>query len=213
MKKIVKESEIKINQKREEKIKQKELEKIYFQDSEKNEIKKENDRKKILNKIKSVGDYNKNEKTKKILEKMKNDIKEEDEKINMYILTRKKIEDEKELEAKKRKIQEIKEYQEYLDNQIEEKKKEKSFEKMLYREQGRIWNIDSEKYRIEQKKIKEKLKLNGIRNGEILRKQIEYINNKKMKKNSMSAAEYSLNKKEINNIIDSIENEKVKESV
>ena len=84
---------------------------------------------------------------------------------------------------------------------------------MLYREQGRIWNIDSEKYRLEQKKIKEKLKLNGIRNGEILRKQIEYINNKKMKKNSMSAAEYSLNKKEINNIIDSIENEKMKESV
>ena len=150
MKKIVKESEIKINQKREEKIKQKELEKIYYQDLEKNEIKKENDRKKILNKIKSVGDYNKNEKTKQILEKMKNDIKEEDEKINMYILTRKKIEDEKELEAKKRKIQEIKEYQEYLDNQIEEKKKEKSFEKMLYREQGRIWNIDSEKYRLKQ---------------------------------------------------------------
>ena len=96
MKKIVKESEIKISQKREEKIKQKELEKIYYQDLEKNEIKKENDRKKILNKIKSVGDYNKNEKTKQILEKMKNDIKEEDEKINMYILTRKKIEDEKE---------------------------------------------------------------------------------------------------------------------
>ena len=79
MKKIVKESEIKINQKREEKIKQKELEKIYYQDLEKNEIKKENDRKKILNKIKSVGDYNKNEKTKQILEKMKNDIKGEDE--------------------------------------------------------------------------------------------------------------------------------------
>ena len=213
MKKIVKESEIKINQKREEKIKQKELEKIYYQDLEKNEIKKENDRKKILNKIKSVGDYNKNEKTKQILEKMKNDIKEEDEKINMYILTRKKIEDEKELEAKKRKIQEIKEYQEFLDNQSEEKKKEKSFEKMLYREQGRIWNIDSEKYKLEQKKIKEKIKINGIRNGEKLRKQIEYINKKKMKKNSMSAAEYSLNKKEINNIIDSIENEKVKESV
>ena len=32
------------------------------------------------------------------------------EEINMYILTRKKIEDEKELEAKKRKIQEIKEF-------------------------------------------------------------------------------------------------------
>ena len=79
------------------------------------------------------------------------------------------------------------------------------FEKMLIREQGKIWNDDSEKYREEQKIIEERIRMNGIKNGEILRKQIEFNNNRKMKKNSMSSAEYSLNKQEINKIIDSME--------
>ena len=76
---------------------------------------------------------------------------------------------------------------------------------MLIREQGKIWNDDSEKYREEQKIIEERIRMNGIKNGEILRKQIEYNNNRKIKKNSMSSAEYSLNKQEINKIIDSME--------
>ena len=204
MKKILKESEAKINQKKEEKLKQKELDKIFTQNLEIAEKKKDNERAKILNKIKSVGDYQQNDKTKNILEKMKQDLEEEDEKMKQFIKARKKIEDEKEEEAKKRKLEIRKELRKFLDNQIEEKKKEKEFEKMLIREQGKIWNDDSEKFREEQKLIEQKIKMNEIKNGEILRKQIEENNNRKMKKNSMSSAEYSLNKQEINKIIDSM---------
>ena len=202
MKKIIQDSEARIAQKHLEKKKQ--------NDSEINERKKENERTKILNKIKSVGDYHQNAQTKKILEKMKNDLEEEDKKLNEYIKARKQIEDMKEEEKKKRKIQIRQELRNYLDNQIKEKKKEIEFEKMLTREQGRIWDIDSKKYNLEQKLIEDKIKMNGIKNGEILRRQIEYNNKRKMKKNSMSSAEYSINKNEINKFIDTLEKEKNK---
>ena len=212
MKKIMKETENLINQKKEEKLRQKEQDQIYYQDAEKNEIKKENERTKILNKIKSVGDYSQNEKTKRILEKMQKDFEEEEEKLKQFIINRKKLDDLKEEENKKRKIQIRNEFKQYLDNQIEEKKKEKEFEKYLMREQGRIWKIDSELYQKEQQLIEEKIKMLGLKNGEILRKQIEYNNKRKMKKNSMSPTEYSMNKNEINKIIDNIEKEQIKEN-
>ena len=213
MKKIIKDSENRINQKKEEKLKQREQEKQFSQDLEKNEIKKQNGKNKILNKIKSVGDYQQNEQTKKILEKMQKDLKEEDEKIKMYILNKKKMEDLKEEENKKRKIQMRKELKSYLDMQIKEKMKEKEFEKMLWREQGKIWNLDSEKYKTEQKLLEDKIRMDGLKHGEILRKQIEDNNKRKMKKNSMSSAEYSLNKNEINKIIENMEKEKGKEKI
>ena len=208
MKKLLMDSEKLVNQRKEEKLKQKEKDKIYTKDLEKTENQKANKRSQILNKIKSVGDYQQNETTKKILEKMQQDLKEEDEKLKLFLKNKKKMEELKDEENKKRKIQIRKELRDYLENQIEEKKKEKEFEKMLWREQGRIWDIDSEKYKTEQKQIEENLRMNGIKSGEILRKQIEDNIKRKMKKNSMSAAEYSLNKKEINKIIESMENEK-----
>ena len=208
MKKMMEENENKIRKKEEDKIKEKEKQKIYSQDLEKTEIKKENERKKILNKIKSVGDYQSNEKIQKILEKMQQDLDEEDQKLNNFIKNRKKLEDMKMEEEKKKKLEIRKELRFYLDNQIQEKKREKEFEKMLYREQGRIWNMDSEKYRKEQKSIEERIKLMQKRNGEILRKQIENNDKRKKKKNGMNITEISLNKKEINKIIDSMDKEK-----
>ncbi len=208
MKKMMEENENKIRKKEEDKIKEKQKQKIYSQDLEKTEIKKENERKKILNKIKSVGDYQSNEKIQKILEKMQQDLDEEDQKLNNFIKNRKKLEDMKMEEEKKKKLEIRKELKFYLDNQIQEKKREKEFEKMLYREQGRIWNMDSEKYRKEQKSIEERIKLMQKRNGEILRKQIENNDKRKKKKNGMNITEISLNKKEINKIIDSMDKEK-----
>ena len=89
---------------------------------------------------------------------MQQDLDEEDQKLNNFIKNRKKLEDMKMEEEKKKKLEIRKELKFYLDNQIQEKKREKEFEKMLYREQGRIWNIDSEKYRKEQKSIEERIK-------------------------------------------------------
>ena len=92
---------------------------------------------------------------------MQKDLKEEDEKIKTYILNKKKMEDLKEEENNKRKIQMRKELKSYLDMQIKEKMKEKEFEKMLWREQGKIWNLDSEKYKSEQKLLEDKIRMDG----------------------------------------------------
>ena len=68
--------------------------------------------------------------------------------------------------------------------------------------------MDSEKYQKEQKSIEERIKLMQKINGEILRKQIENNNKRKKKKNGMNITEFSLNKKEINKIMDSMDKEK-----
>ena len=48
---------------------------------------------------------------------------------------------------------------------MEEKKKEREFEKKLWKEQGKIWNIDSEKYYMEKKNINDIIKKMNINNA------------------------------------------------
>ena len=192
-----------------EKLKlEKQEDKIFCQDMEKTEIIKEMERKKILERMRSVGNYKVNPKTKDIIEKIKKDEEEEDEKLKIYLLKKKKIEDEKEEKEKNRRLQMRFDLKKYLEIQMEEKKKEKEFEKRLWKEQGKIWNIDSEKYLMEKKKIEEIIKTMNLRHAEKLREQIQskYIDN--IRKKSMSMMEYSLNKNTLNKIMDSMENEK-----
>ena len=91
---------------------------------------------------------------------------------------------------------------------MEEKKKEREFEKKLWKEQGKIWNIDSEKYYMEKKNINDIIKKMNINNAEKLKEQIQIKKAQNSKKKSMSVMEYSLNKNVLNKIMDSMENEK-----
>ena len=191
-----------------EKIKlQKEEDKNFCEDLEKTEIKREFERKKIMCRVRSVGDYENNENVKKIIEKIKKDEEEEDEKLRVYLMNKKKIEDEKEENEKNRRLQMRNDLKKYLEIQIEEKKKEREFEKRLWKEQGKIWNIDSEKYNMEKKEINERIKKMNLRNIEKLKEQIQNKKDENNKKKSMSIMEYSLNKKVLNKIMDSMENE------
>ena len=67
----------------------------------------------------------------------------------------------------------------YLEIQIEEKRKEKEFEKSLWKEQGKIWNIDSEKYALQKKEIEEKIKKMNLKNagGKSQNQGYGYVNN------------------------------------
>ena len=47
---------------------------------------------------------------------------------------------------------------EYLDMQVEEKKRFNEFERCLDNEQARIWKIDSEKYHEQESEINQKVK-------------------------------------------------------
>ena len=172
------------------------------------EIKRELERDKILDQARSVGKYKISESTQKIIEKIKNDEEEEDEKLKIYLLNKKKIEDEKEEMEKKRKFQIRDDLKLYLEKQMEEKNKEREFEKKLWKEQGKIWNIDSEKYKVEIKDINDNIKKMNLKNAAKLREQMQLQKAQNNKKKSMSVMEYSLNKNVLDKIMDSMENEK-----
>jgi hypothetical protein len=194
-----------------EKIKlQKEEDKNFCEDLEKTEIKKELERKKILNRVRSVGDYEKNENVQKIIAKIKKDEEEEDELLRAYLMKKKKIDDEKEENEKNRRLQMQYDLRKYLEIQIEEKKKEREFEKLLWKEQGKIWNIDSEMFNKEKKEINDRIKKMNLKNVENLKEQIRNKKEENMKKKSMSVVEYSLNKDTLNKIMDSMENKNKK---
>ena len=209
IRKDMKEAEENIKLKHEKIKKLKEEDKIFCQDLEKSEILKEMERQKILERMRNVRHYKENPNVKKIIEKIKKDEEEEDEKLKIYLINKKKLEDEKEEREKNRRLQMRYDLKKYLEIQIEEKKREKEFEKGLWKEQGKIWNIDSEIYLKEQKDIEDKIKMMNLRNAEKLREQIQYRKNDMIRKKSMSVMEYSLNKNTLNKIMDSMENEKV----
>ena len=209
IRKDMKEAEENIKLKHEKIKKSKEEDKIFCQDLEKSEILKEMERQKILERMRNVRHYKENPNVKKIIEKIKKDEEEEDEKLKIYLINKKKLEDEKEEREKNRRLQMRYDLKKYLEIQIEEKKREKEFEKGLWKEQGKIWNIDSEIYLKEQKDIEDKIKMMNLRNAEKLREQIQYRKNDMIRKKSMSVMEYSLNKNTLNKIMDSMENEKV----
>ena len=208
----MKETENKMQKKLEKLKLQKEEDKNFCKELEKTEIKKELERKKILNRVRSVGDYEQNEEVKKILEKMRKDNENEDEKLKIYLIKKKKLEDEIEEKEKNRRLQIKKDLKKFLELQIEEKNREKEFERLLWKEQGKIWNKDSEKYNIERKMIDEKIKKMNLKNAEMLKEQIKNKKEENIRKNGMSLIEYTLNKNVLNKVMDSMEDEKNKQS-
>ena len=164
----------------------------YLQESEQMEQKRETRRKQIMNKGKSL-DFNEN--AKKILAKIRDEIKDEDEKYKKMNLDQKKIYDAKIEKEKKKKANDKIELKKYLELQIEEKKKDEAFKKIIDQEQRRILDTDSKKYKEDQKINELKIKKRNNKINNILMKQIIDKREKDLKKNSMTLAEYSLNKK------------------
>ena len=164
----------------------------YLQESEQMEQKREMRRKQIMNKGKSL-DFNEN--AKKILAKIRDEIKDEDEKYKKMNLDQKKIYDAKIEKEKKKKANDKIELKKYLELQIEEKKKDEAFKKIIDQEQRRILDTDSKKYKEDQKINELKIKKRNNKINNILMKQIIDKREKDLKKNSMTLAEYSLNKK------------------
>lgn len=79
--------------------------------------------------------------------------------MNKFLIffNRSKEEDEKRKQAVKDTKKHIKEY---LDMQVEEKKRMQNFEKNLDNEQARIWKIDSQNFNDQEKDINQKVKKN-----------------------------------------------------
>ena len=137
---------------------------------------------------------------KEALEKMQREEKEEEEKMRLYneeknrreILKEKKIEEQKELDKK--------ELYKYLAMQIEERKKNEELENVLNQEQARIWRIDANKYKEDERIIEEKIKRMNKKNLETLMKQMEQRRLKEQKELGMTPTEIAMNKKELEKV-------------
>ena len=192
LKKVIKENEINKQKQKELLQKEKEEDNQFYKEMERNEMKKDLERKRYFDNIRRFANkYDENE-TAKILNQMKQDQKDEDDKVFQLMLEKNKKEEEKEKQAKIKSHQDKIEMRKYLDMQVEEKRKEAELEKAIDDEQARIWNIDCKKYNEDEKRINKIIKDMNKRNLDSIMEQIKI--RKEKKNQGMSLAEYAMNR-------------------
>ena len=173
LRKAIKENEVK-QQLLKEKIKKEKEDEIKMNEERlKIDIRQENERDRYYDRIQKLGNKYSMKQAEEILERLKKEQKAEDDKIQYYYDAKNKEANEKEVKERIRRQKEREEIKKYLDMQIEERKKEEYFLKLLDEEQARIWNIDCKKYFDDEKIIEKKIKLMNRKNLECLLNQIE----------------------------------------
>lgn len=121
--------------------------------------KQENERKAYFRNIENKSNNFLAQMTKTVLKDAEQKNKEEEEKVLKY----EREKEERLCEEDKLRIEQIRlnkrSMREFLDKQVEEKKKFKDFQNYLDKEQARIWNMDKEILGMQEKEIGEKVLL------------------------------------------------------
>ena len=155
---------------------------------------KENERNSYYKKIKSLSNKYLLPNSENVLKKIIQEGKIEEEKIQHFYEEKNMKEFQKEIKAKQKRQNDKIEIKKFLDMQIEQKKKEEKFLKLLDQEQARIWKLDLIKRNDEMKTEREHIKNMNRKNFEGLLKQIEEKKRSKSKKNIMTESEYAMNR-------------------
>ena len=208
LKKVMKENEINKEKQRELLQKKKEEDIESYKEMEKSELKKDLERKRYFDNIRRIANKYDEKEVNKLINQIKQEEKDEDEKVYKLMLEKIKLEDEKEKQAKIKRQQDKIAMKKFLDMQIEEKKKEMELEKAVDDEQARIWNMDSKKFRDDEKRINKIIKEMNRRNLDILKDQMK--KKKENKKLSMSYNEYAMNRETLEKAKAQIDEEKKK---
>ena len=208
LKKVIRENEIYKEKQREMLQKEKEEDIESYKEMERNELKKDLERKRYFDNIRRFANkYDENE-VAKILNQMKQDQKDEDDKVYQLMLEKNKQEEEKEKQAKIKSKQDKIAMKKFLDMQIEEKKRDMALEKAINDEQARIWNIDCQKYTEDEKRISKIIKDMNKRHLDSI---MEQMKKRKEKKNqAMSLAEYAMNRETLEKAKAEIDADKIK---
>ena len=190
-KKVIEEKQKKIKEEKEKEIEEeKRLNKLrYIMDQQ-----KENERNSYYKRIKSMSNKYILPDSDKILRNLTQEGKTEEEKIQHYYEEKNLKDFEREIRAKIKRQNDKIEIKKFLDMQIEQKKKEEKFLKLLDQEQARIWKLDLMKRNDEMKTEREHIKNMNKKNFEGLLKQIEEKQKSKSKKNIMTESEYAMNR-------------------
>ena len=193
LRKVLKENEIYREKQKELLKKAKEDDIESCKEMERIEMKKDLERKRYFDNIKKAANKYDPKKNEDILNKINNEKKEEDDKLLKFILEEKKKEEEDEKKAKLKKIENKIKLQQFLEKQIEEKKKGLDLLKSMNDEQEKMWNIDSQKFKEEQAKNKIIMINKKKNNLDALKEQMK-SKEKNKEKEIMSTEEYALNR-------------------
>jgi hypothetical protein len=207
LKKVIRENEIYKEKQKELIQKEKEEDIQSYKEMERSELKKDLERKRYFDNIRRFANkYDENE-TAKILNQMKQDQKNEDEKVYQLMMEKNRLDFEKEKNEKLKRKQDKIAIKKFLDMQIEEKKKELDLEKAINDEQARIWKIDCQKYTEDEKRINKIIKEMNRRNLDSIMEQMK--KRKEKKGQAMSNTEYAMNRETLEKVKEEMDKEKL----
>ena len=193
LKEVLKENELRKLKLLEKLKKEKEENDLIIKEQELIEEKKENDRVKYFKKIEKMQQSFLNSSAQNVINNLKKEEEEENLKIRYYQREKARLDKEKEIQEEKLREEKKKELAKYLEIQIEEKRKNEEFENQIDKEQCRIFQIDDQKYKNDQKEIEKLLDKRNKIHLNYLKKQIQEKQNKENGKDFMSPTEYSMN--------------------
>ena len=177
--------------------KQREEDLKFLEEERKMDIRKEQQREYLLNKIKNKFNNSSNPAAEEKVKQIYHDQDEEDKKMIYYMNEKCRIADEKEMNEKIKIQKQKKELKKYYDMQVEEKKKEEQFEKILDGEQARIWKKDCQKYNEDEKRIAKIIRDKNVRNLNIIKDQIRVKREKEKNSMGMTPIELSMNREKL----------------
>ena len=177
--------------------KQREEDLQFLEEQKKMDIRKEQQREYLLNKIKNKFNNAYSQEAENKVKQIQIDQEEEDKKMIHYMNEKCRLADEKEMKEKIKRQREKTELKKYYDMQVEERKKDEQFEKVLDGEQARIWKKDCEKYNEDEKRIAKIIWYKNVRNLNTIKKQIQEKKEKEKKNTEMTPIEFSINREKL----------------
>ena len=171
--KTLKENELHKKLEKEKLIKEREEDIKMMQDSIAADIKKDNERKAYFNRIERSGNVFAQNAIENILKKRDEKIKQDEEKINLYLAQkeRKAQQDEKDFILNKKKNQKM--MRDFYDKQVQEKKEREEYEKNIDKIQAEIWKKDTDTFFAKEKEIKRTIRDCEKNNVKELDKQVK----------------------------------------
>ena len=161
-----------------------------MEDAAANEIKKENERKAYYESIKRGQAEHDTKMLESVIKKRNEQLKEEENILNNFWKNQDMLDRENEIRRKIEMKENQKKLKMFYDNQVEEKKAKKEFERQVDLAQGRIWKQDYLNYLQYENDTSRRIK-------EMIRKNMSALNNQPVKKNiddGMSENEKAMNK-------------------
>ena len=169
----------------------------FLEEQKKMDIRKEQEREFLLNKIKNKCNRKTTAQAEAEINRIIKEQEDEDKKMIFYMKEKSRIQDEKEFNEKIRREKEKKELKKYYDMQVAERQKDEHFEKILDGEQARIWKKDCDKYNEDEKRIEKIIRDKNVRNLNTIKEQIRIKKEKEKNNSTMTPIEFSMNREKL----------------